>query len=118
ASLTTEPSRLAGELQAWGLTRADVPADPASRHEPVMRALGGAGQHDEVELVAREMLALLNGDREPGGTPLLPSDILGVAPTSSYLDALHEACVRLGVPVASPRRQAVLDVPLVRALLE
>ena len=87
-----------------------------------MRVLGGAGVLDEVEYVAREMLARLRGGT---GDPtsdhqarVSPHDLLGVAPTAAYRNMLHEACVRVGVPVASPRLMPVLDVPLVRALLE
>lgn len=88
-------------------------AERAADHRPTVRAIGGAGMQDEVELVARHMLALLRA--RPASRP---SDILGIAPTSEYLAKLHEACERLGIPVASPRRVNVLDVGLVRALLD
>lgn len=106
---------LASELEAWGVRRVAHAAPPepeAAARVPVRRAVGGAGVHDEVSLVAREMLALA---RRPGTEV---SSILGVAPTSSYLSALHEACAAVGLPVASPRRMRVSDVPLVRALLQ
>ncbi|NUO54674.1 MAG: hypothetical protein HOV80_38025, partial [Polyangiaceae bacterium] len=87
-------------------------------------AIGGVGTHDEVELVAREMLALLRAGAtvrdETTGAPRSrrASDILGIAPTRYYLGLLADACTRLGIPVASPRTRDTLDVPLVRALLE
>ena len=91
---------------------------------PSMRAIGGAGIYDEVELVAREMLALLRSRapvRDAGAPdarrPLAPGDILGLAPNAGYLALLHDACTRLGIPVAGKRRVELLDVPLVRALL-
>ena len=110
------------------LERLDLPIERGTRSSPAatpaMRAIGGAGMYDEVELVAREMLALLRS-REPvldGSTPgsrrpLAPGDILGLAPNGAYLALLHDACTRLGIPVAGKRRVELLDVPLVRALL-
>ena len=83
------------------------------RRDAAMRAIGGVGMHDEVELVAREMLALLRST----GT-LHPTALLGVAPNATYLSLLADACVRLGIPVASPRHTPAADVPLVRALLD
>lgn len=77
---------------------------------PGILALSGVGSDGEVALVARHILKLLRG-----GTPA--ASILGVAPQAGYLERLHEVCARIGVPVASPRRVAVLDVPLVRTLL-
>ena len=98
------------ELDAFGFTthhgRAPLTDAPA-------RAIGGVGMHDEVELVAREMLALLRSS----GT-LHPTAILGVAPNARYLALLADACARLGIPIASPRRRDATDVPLVRALLD
>jgi hypothetical protein len=82
------------------------------------RAIGGVGPTDETDLVAREMLALLRGSSNAGTTPVPPSAILGVAPNQAYLGLLHRACASIGVPVASPQRISVLDVPLVRTLLE
>jgi|GEM_PF-2280331 len=81
---------------------------------PLMRAIGGVGTQDEIEMVAREILALLQSrvHRVP------PGDVLGVAPNARYLALLHEACSRLGIPVASPRRREAAGVPLVRALIE
>jgi hypothetical protein len=84
--------------------------DGSRAARPEILALSGVGSDGEVALVARHILRLL---RE--GTPA--ADILGVAPRAGYLERLHEACARIGVPVASPRRVAVLDVPLVRTLL-
>ena len=87
------------------------------------RVIGGAGMYDEVELVAREILARLRGrapvrDAESGSErELRAGDILALAPNSTYLTLLHDACTRLGVPVAGKRRVALTDVPLVRALL-
>lgn len=87
------------------------------------RVIGGAGIYDEVELVAREILARLRSGAtvhshgSGASRPLHPGDILGVAPNAGYLALLHDACTRLGVPVAGKRRVAVLDVPLMRALL-
>lgn len=118
-------------LRAWlesldfGATARPVAVAEHRAPSAALRAVGGAGVHDEVALVAREMLALLRAgapvpdESAPGGMrPVRPADILGVAPTAAYLDALHEACAGVGLPVASPRRRPVLDVPLVRALLE
>ncbi len=87
------------------------------------RVIGGAGIHDEVELVAREILSRLRGggtvcDPESGERRALrPGDILAAAPRSNYVALLHDACTRLGVPVAGRRRVPLLEVPLVRALL-
>ncbi|HEY9425551.1 MAG TPA: PD-(D/E)XK nuclease family protein, partial [Gemmatimonadaceae bacterium] len=87
------------------------------------RVIGGAGIYDEVDLLAREILARLRSgatvdDPETGASRALrPGDILGIAPNAAYLALLHDACTRLGVPVAGKRRVAALDVPLVRALL-
>jgi hypothetical protein len=83
------------------------------RPDAPTRAVGGVGMHDEVELVAREMLSLLRSNES-----LRPSDLLGVAPNATYLSLLADACARVGIPVASPRRRDVTDVPLVRALLD
>ena len=114
---------LASKLEQLGLPiERGARSSPATA--PAMRAIGGAGIYDEVELVAREMLALLRS-REPvldGSTPgsrrpLTPGDILGLAPNGAYLALLHDACTRLGIPVAGKRRVELLDVPLVRALL-
>jgi hypothetical protein len=108
-------------LRALGFTtRRGSDVQPA----PATRAIGGVGMHDETELVAREMLALLRSGAtvrdEITGAPrsIRASDILGVAPTRFYLGLLADACTRLGIPVASPRQRDTLDVPLVRALLE
>ncbi|MHB1264811.1 MAG: PD-(D/E)XK nuclease family protein [Gemmatimonadaceae bacterium] len=103
-----------------------TPLDPAAfaierrsapRAIPALSALGGVGMHDEAELVAREMLALLRRPARPRDA-VRPGDILGVAPTATYLALLQDACARLGMPIASPRRVPVLDVPIVRALLD
>jgi hypothetical protein len=83
------------------------------RPDAPTRAVGGVGMHDEVELVAREMLALLRSD-----PTLRASSILGVAPNATYLALLADACARIGIPIASPRRLPAADVPLVRALLD
>jgi hypothetical protein len=85
-------------------------SDDALAARPEILALSGVGSDGEVALVARHILALLRA-----GTPA--DRILGVAPQAAYLERLHEASARIGVPVASPRRLAVLDVPLVRTLL-
>jgi hypothetical protein len=91
--------------------------------EPAMRATGGVGKQDEMELVAREMLALLRSgatvlDSQSQPRPIRPNDLLGVAPNADYLALLHETCSRLGIPVGSPRRRDASDVPIVRSLLE
>ncbi len=99
-------------LEALGFSPRQAPS--VERTPPAMRAIGGVGMHDELELVAREMLRLIRG----GDASVQPGDILGVAPNGTYLLALHESCRRLGIPVASPRRMDVLEVPLVRTLLE
>jgi hypothetical protein len=112
---------MAARLEALGFVAARATSD--AHPSVARRVIGGAGLHDEVELVAREILALLRSgatvhDPESGARRALrPGDILGVAPNASYLALLHDACARLGVPVAGKRRVAVLDVPLVRALL-
>ncbi len=112
---------MATRLEALGFVAARGRSD--TRPSVASRVIGGAGIHDEVELVAREVLARLRSgttvhDPESGvSRALRPGDILGVAPNASYLALLHDACARLGVPVAGKRRVAVLDVPLVRALL-
>lgn len=80
--------------------------------KPAMSAIGGAGMYDEIELVARSILALLRA--KPA---MRASDVLAVAPSSQYLELLHRALATLGVPVSTPRRLAVLDVPVVDALL-
>lgn len=116
-------ARMASTLEQLGLSvergRRDSHA-PA----PAMRAIGGTGMYDEVELVAREMLALLRSAElvsDTSGTgasrSMRPGDILGLAPNGAYLMLLHDACTRLGIPVAGKRRVDALDVPLVRALL-
>lgn len=79
---------------------------------PPISVIGGAGMYDEIELVARHILAHLRS-----GANSRPSDVLAVAPSSRYLMLLHDALAALGVPVASPRRVPTLDVPLVAALL-
>jgi hypothetical protein len=113
---------MAMRLEALGLV-AERGSRGATAPSAEMSVLGGAGTYDEVELVAREMLALLRAggavrDPECGmSRAIRPGDILGLAPNSSYLLLLHDACTRLGVPVAGKRRVALLDVPLVRALL-
>jgi hypothetical protein len=113
---------LAARLEALGLVP-EHGARAAATPPVTMRAIGGAGTYDEVELVAREMLALLRAavpvrDPESGASrAICPGDILGLAPNGSYLVLLHDACARLGVPVAGKRRVSLLDVPLVRALL-
>lgn len=109
------------QLDALGFTRRDesTPLGDATK-----RAIGGVGMHDETELVAREMLALLRStatvrDEHTGAPrPIRASDLLGVAPNGTYLSLLNESCTRLGIPVASPRQRDVGDVPLVRALLD
>ena len=115
-------AEMAARLEALGLVPergARAAAAPPAR----IRAIGGAGTYDEVELVAREILALLRSaqpvrDPESGASRAIrPGDILGLAPNGSYLALLHDACTRLGVPVAGKRRVSLLDVPLVRALL-
>lgn len=104
-----------GELGFDAVAVSTVPSlRPAQLGDDLhMRAIGGIGAHGEVELVAREMLALLRAENG-----VRPSDILGIAPNSHYLSLLNDACNRLGIPVASPRRRDAADVPLVRALLE
>jgi hypothetical protein len=102
---------IAERLTAAGLTRQRSQIAPKT--PPGMQAIGGAGAYDEVELVARRILALLRSD-----TTVHPRDVLAVAPTHRYLSLLHDALARLAVPVASPRRLPALDVPLVRALLD
>lgn len=85
---------------------------------PRMTALGGAGAQDEVQLVARHMLALLRGNSSNGDVvEVQPSEILGIAPNSGYLEELHRACAAIGIPIASQRRISATDVPMVRALL-
>ncbi|HKH94349.1 MAG TPA: PD-(D/E)XK nuclease family protein [Gemmatimonadaceae bacterium] len=106
------PSAWPSRLAHLGFTITDeshatTPADASTR------AVGGVGMHDEVELVAREMLALLRSN-----TSLRPGDVLGVAPNAAYLSLLADACARLGLPIASPRRRDAADVPLVRAVLD
>jgi hypothetical protein len=98
-------------LAALGLKLTHAHDAPSA--SPSMRAVGGVGMHDEVDLVAREMLALLRSRPH-----LRPSDLLGVAPNATYLALLADACARVGIPVASPRRVGAADVPLVSALLE
>lgn len=103
------PPEWAARLATLGFHTHSEGAPPP---EPRKRAIGGVGMQDEVELVAREILALLRrGDATP-------QDVLAVAPNAHYLGALSDACSRLGIPVASPRRVSVADVPLVRALLD
>jgi hypothetical protein len=105
------------ELEAtlgFTVTRTQPPAPTGAKaNKPTTRAIGGVGIQDEVELAAREMLALLRSDAS-----LRPSELLAVAPNREYLALLGDACTRLGIPVASPRHVAVADVPLVRALLD
>lgn len=91
-------------------TTHETPAIGASS----IRAIGGAGTQDEVEMIAREILALLRS----GAGSVRPTDVLGVVPNGRYLALLHESCSRLGIPVASPRRRDIASVPLVRTLLE
>jgi hypothetical protein len=115
-------AEMAAQLEALGFV-AERGSRDATIPSVTMSAMGGAGTYDEVELVAREMLARLRAagpvrDPESGASRAIrPGDILGVAPNGSYLLLLHDACTRLGVPVAGKRRVALLDVPLVRALL-
>lgn len=89
--------------------------DASALTAPSMRAIGGVGTQDEIEMVAREMLALLRSGATP---PIRPGDVLGVAPNRRYLSLLHEACSRLAIPIASPRARDTVEVPLVRTLLE
>lgn len=98
---------VARRLEAMGFT-ATVGAGGARSCD--VRAIGGAGAQDEVELVARHVLALLRRGARA-------DDVLLVAPSSTYLSSLHDALHGVGVPVASPRRVAALDVPVVSALL-
>lgn len=97
------------DLERLGFVTQDA---TAALSEPARRAIGGVGMQDEIELVAREMLALLHGGS------MKAQDVLAVAPNAHYLGRLSDACNRLGIPVASPRRVGVADVPLVRALLD
>jgi RecB family exonuclease len=114
-------AEMAARLEALGLVPERGASDATS--SVLKRAIGGAGIYDEVELVAREILARLRSsapvvDSDSGTSRALrPGDILALAPNSAYLALLHDACTRLGVPVAGKRRVAALDVPLVRALL-
>lgn len=94
------------EQLGCAVTRGSAPAT-----EPAKRAIGGVGMQGEIELVAREILALLRSG-------VSPRDVLAVAPNSHYLGQVTDACARLGIPVASPRRLELADVPLVRALIE
>jgi len=103
------PASLVGRLREIDIDVASA-GDPATT--PPMSAIGGAGMYDEIELVARRILALLRS-----GNAVRPSDVLAVAPSSQYLGLLHDALATLGIPVASPRRVPALDVPLVSALL-
>lgn len=114
-------AEMAARLEALGFVSTRGTSD--ARPSTIKRVIAGAGIHDEVELVAREILARLRSratvhDPESRATrELRPGDILAVAPDARYLALLHDACARLGVPVAGKRRVALLDVPLVRALL-
>lgn len=122
SSLHVGASAFEGADPAWLGRQVDASAFAIERRTspramPARAALGGVGMRDEVELVAREMLALLLRPARPRDA-VRPGDLLGVAPTATYLTLLHEACARLGIPVASPRRVAVSEVPVVRALLE
>ncbi|HEX2778008.1 MAG TPA: PD-(D/E)XK nuclease family protein, partial [Gemmatimonadaceae bacterium] len=90
----------------------DVALEGEPPARPTMSAIGGAGTHDEAELVARQALARLRASN-----PVRASDILVVAPNEQYLTLAHDALVALGVPIASPRRLPALDVPLVATLL-
>ena len=109
------------DLEPCGFT---VTAQACTLAEPATRAIGGIGMHDEIELVAREMLSLLRSratvrDASSGRErPLRADDLLGVAPNANYLRLLNDACGRLGIPVASPRGCDTTDVPLVRVLLD
>lgn len=96
-----------GRLEALGFETVTGIGAATSR---ALRAIGGAGAQDEVELVAREVLALVRR-----GVPA--ADVLAVAPNAAYLSTLHDALHAVGIPVASPRRVAALDVPVVAALL-
>jgi hypothetical protein len=116
------PSTALEHLRAMGF---DAQGATGDDDPTVKRAIGGAGMYDEVELVARHMLALLRSRarvrdvHSPGAERALrPGDILGVAPNTRYLSLLHEACARVGIPVASPRRVDALEIPLVRALVD
>jgi hypothetical protein len=106
---TTSPAWTA-RLDVLAFTRTVEQQAPRT---PATRAVGGVGMYDEVDLVSREMLALLRTN-----PALRPSVLLGVAPNRAYLSILGEACVRVGIPVASPRALYAMDVPLVRALLD
>ena len=112
SALTADGSAplVATHLEALGFVAQHDRVGPANVQS---RAVGGVGMHDEVDLVAREMLALLRARPD-----LRPADLLGVAPNRHYLELLADACSRVGIPVASPRHRAVIDVPLVRALLD
>jgi hypothetical protein len=83
--------------------------DDAVPARPEMEPLAGVGEDGEVALVARRILRLLRDGTDP-------ARVLGAAPTGDYLARLHEACASVGVPVSSPRRVDVTDVPLVRTL--
>jgi hypothetical protein len=119
ASDTPLPS-LAGEL---GELNFAISRGESTITEPSIRASGGVGKQDEVELVAREMLALLRSDAEVVGEDMQlrrvrADDLLGVAPNANYLALLHDACSRLEIPVRSQRIRPAVEVPIVRALLE
>ena len=113
ASVLTDdgaPPAWTWRLDALGFTRTVAHEPPRN---PATRAVGGVGMYDEVDLVAREMLALLHSNGA-----VHPTKILGVAPNATYLAILADACARVGIPVASPRSVYAADVPLVRALLD
>ena len=99
----------ASQLRALGV---ELESASGEVSRPAMSAIGGAGMYDEIELVARRILALLRAN-----PAMRPSDVLAVAPSSQYLELLHRTLATLGVPVSTPRRLAAIDVPVVDALL-
>lgn len=105
-------SALVARLRALGVEFTADEDVPGAARTSTISAIGGAGMYDEIELVARRILALLRANPS-----LRASDVLAVAPSSQYLEFLHRALATLGVPVSSPRRLPLLDVPIVEALL-
>ena len=92
-------SEMAARLEALGFASTRGTSDEWP--SVTRRAIGAAGVYDEVELVAREILARLRSgatvhDPESGASRALrPGDILGIAPNGAYLALLHDACTRL-----------------------
>ena len=80
-------------------------------HGPAVRLLEGGGERAELELVAREVSALLD-EGVPAGEIAIVARASGVS-----LELLHDVLAERGIPLALQRRQALADTATGRALV-